>query len=168
MSDKYIVTSTYIHFQITDYNPNFSDIIIIVVIFTTLMNFQIILYVYIYITQQYYSMVNVQILSRATLSRFRVCIIFAQFLPFFPSTCILSLQISSFIPKPRACIPSISFSLFFSTTLFVTRELYLRCHFSHAYARATCVICTRYRCCGRLGRMGKKIRKGKGEREWNR
>lgn len=80
----------------------------------------------------------------------------------------ISLQISSFIPKPRACIPSISFSLLFSTTLFVTRELYLRCHFSHAYARATCVICTRYRCCGRLGRMEKKIRKWKGEREWNR
>lgn len=54
MSDKYIVTSTYIHFQITDYDPYFSDTMMTVVVFTTLMNFQNILYVYIYITQQYY------------------------------------------------------------------------------------------------------------------
>lgn len=54
MSDKYIVTSTYIHFQITDYDPNLSDIMMIVVVFTTPINFQNILYVYIYTTQQYY------------------------------------------------------------------------------------------------------------------
>lgn len=123
MSDKYIVTSTYIHFQITDYDPNFSDIIIIVVIFTTLMNFQIILYVYIYITLQYYSMVNVQILSRATLSRFRVCIIFAQFLPFFPSTCIFLYRFRPLFPNRVLVSPRFPF-LFSSQQPSLLRESY--------------------------------------------
>lgn len=59
----------------------------------------------------------------ATVSRFRVCTIFAQFLPFFPSTCIFLYRFRSFFPNHVLVSPRFPF-LFSSQQPSLLRESY--------------------------------------------